>query len=214
MCGVRRDATFITLLVVGCTLFAMGCAPALDEPRHAGAGDDVPSGVSLALVTRSDQGVEHNVMHHPLHTGDQLALWLASASPRFAYVVNVAPTGEAKLVASTVVHGSERIPCHGWFQLAPPSGQELVAVIMTRAPLHRSGDPMPHVTRLLAATQARTDLAKIQSRKPPAIDADGGYASMGFRGESLRIDGSAIRSLDDDDEVVVLIDIDHRALTR
>ena len=206
-----------TAVIVG-IWFVAACGPSagryhdVDERQLAQpAAAPNSDGIALSLVAHTKAGTEYNPLHHALHTGDRLALWVATPSPRYVYLVNVAPNGDTRLVERAVVDGGKRIPCNGWFALAPPSGQELLAVVVTRVPLDQSGDPMPRIATLLSETQASTRLARIQSRRPPAIDANAGHASMGFRGESLVVDGNAVRSLAEGDEVVVLIDIDHRA---
>lgn len=171
----------------------------------------------FGLVTHSAQGPQQNAFDDPLHTGDRVALIVHLPQPMHLYLVN-APDGEdPRLVheSERAVHGTVRIPEQGWFELAPPAGHELLALVATREPVDLDGAGGYWLMEEVAHTSTRDDLTLIQSAQPPGFTnagAKGGHASIGVRGEGLKLRKNGSVSLDPrgHDEVVLLVDLDHR----
>jgi hypothetical protein len=172
-----------------------------------------PDALWLGVVTLDENGPQQNAFHRPLHTGDRIALVIQTTTPRYVYVLNLSPDGHASLLSPKdeprAVDGSARIPPSGDWELVAPHGLEHMAVIATRSaiPLDRRG--MDHLVHLALSTGQRGDLRRFQSATPPGFST-GGYASMGVRAASLSLDRGALQIDATADDVVLLIDIDHR----
>jgi len=167
----------------------------------------------FGLVTHTAAGPQQNAFDQPLYTGDRIALIVHAPDPMYLYVLN-APDGEdPRLIhePTAATHGTVRIPEQGWFELAPPAGHELLALVATRDPIDLDGAGGYWLIEEVANATTKSDLTHIQSAKPPDFTEDG-YASIGVRGEGLKLRGNGSVSLDPrgHDEVVVLVDIDHR----
>ena len=169
--------------------------------------------VWFGLVTHSAEGPQQNAFDQPLHTGDRVALIVHLPEPMHLYVVN-APDGEdPRLVQQSpqALHGTVRLPEQGWFELAPPAGHELLALVATREPVDLDGAGGYWLMEEVANASTRDDLTLIQSAQPPEFTRDG-HASIGVRGEGLKLRASGSVSLDPrgHDHVVLLVDLDHR----
>lgn len=167
----------------------------------------------FGLVTHSASGPQQNAFDEPLHTGDRVAMIVHVPEPMHLYVVN-APDGEdPRLIheSTRASHGTVRIPAEGWFELAPPAGHEILALVATREPVDLDGAGGYWLMEEVANASTRDDLTRIQSARPPDF-TDGGHASIGVRGEGLKLRSNGSVSLDPrgHDDVVLLVDLDHR----
>jgi hypothetical protein len=208
------------LLATGCSFgVGVGVSTSVESSEYDGSPHPPPEAVApygdncmwLGLVTQNERGSQQNALSKPLHTGDQLAVVLEVKSPRYVYILNLAPDGEVALLTDqpVAVDGGARFPASGWWTLAEPHGLEQIAIVATRThiPLNKRG--IRYIMSLVIATQKRTDLAKFQSAVPPGF-SEKGFASMGIRAASLLIDRGSLKIDSPEDDVVVLVDIDHR----
>ena len=147
--------------------------------------------------------------------GDKVALVVQLPVPMYLYAVNIAPDGGEQLLNGAhgegPVEGMVRLPESGFYNLVEPAGPELLALVATRQPIARSDEGRRGLLALVRHTDARNDLAKLQSADPPGI-VNGRHASMGIRAETLALaPGGGVRTRWDGGDVVVLFDIDHRS---
>lgn len=167
----------------------------------------------FGLVTHSAAGPQQNAFDEPLHTGDRMALIVHLPTPMHLYLVNAPDDQEPRLIyeSSEAAHGTLRIPSEGWFELAPPAGHELLALVATRDQVDLDGAGGYWLMEEVANASTRDDLTRIQSARPPGF-TDGGHASLGVRGEGLKLRGNGSVSLDPrgEDAVMLIVDIDHR----
>jgi hypothetical protein len=167
----------------------------------------------FGLVTHSEAGPQQNAFDEPLHTGDRIALVVHAPEPMYLYLVNAPDDQDPRLIhePSEATHGTVRIPTQGWFELAPPAGHELLALVATREPVQLEGAGGYWLMEEVAHASTRDDLTQIQSARPPGF-IDEGAASIGLRGEALSLQSNGSVSLDPRgrDSLVLLVDIDHR----
>lgn len=213
-----RWARLTSLLIAAA---CSGCFLHTSVEASAQVGDGAAEGCTEArttdlwfgLVTHSAKGPQQNAFDAPLHTGDRVALIVHVPEPMHLHVVNAPDGQDARLVyeSTTAIHGTVRIPEQGWFELAPPAGHELLALVATRAPVDLDGAGGYWLMEEVANTTTRDDLTLIQSARPPEF-TDDGHASIGVRGEGLKLRSNGSVSLDPrgHDAIVLLVDIDHR----
>lgn len=203
-------------LVASVVLGASGCIiHYVEDPAPAPEVASVQSTrLVVGLVTHGDRGPQQNAFDAPLHTGDRVALVVHSPSPRYLYLLNVSPDGREILLwpneEATAVDRTVRFPESGWYQLAPPSGLEMLALVATTAPIPLDDEGLSRLKEMVHAADARRDLMKLQSATPPGFSSTG-YASVGIRAPSLAIVDRSVRIDAAAGETVALIDIDHRS---
>jgi hypothetical protein len=170
--------------------------------------------VQLRYVEQEIDGLTDRLsLTDPLYTGDRTALVLNLPEPAYVYVVNLAPDGSRNIIwpsdTPRRVSGVQRIPEDGgWFTLSGETGQEVVAVVATRDRQMLTGTGEQ---RLISAVEsaAKKRLTRLQSALPPGL-TEAGHATMGVRGENLRLLGKTV-SVSSYDPVVLILDVDHRA---
>ena len=197
-----------TLACFALTALAWGCGPSgAYDVRDADVA--IEPGLFVGLVTHSERGPQQNALDAPLKSGDRVALLVGTDDRRYVYLVNVAPSGEAQLLDAAAFSGTERFPDSGWYELVAPSGHELLAIVATRKPIDVSGHKgKKDLLNRIVEMQQRDDLSKLQSALPPGFAH--GHATMGFRGIDLFLDGGAVRTLDGDSFLFVLVAVDLR----
>lgn len=196
----------VLLPLNGCVVYATAGAELV--PARA-----VTTDLWFGLATQSANGPQQNAFDEPLHTGDKAAVIVHCPDPMWVYLVNVPPTKEPQLLyeGSEAIHGTVRIPGQGWYELTPPSGHELLVMVASRERLDMDGSGGYWLMEQVAAESTRDDLPSVQSAQPPGFNREG-YASIGVRGEGLRLRGNGSVSVDPTgrDSVILIVDIDHR----
>lgn len=192
---------------LGCNAYVAVHAGTVSEGAVPTTAGDIELTLDGMWVKRGDGVAKPIALDTPIHTDDELAFAISTSEPLWLYVVNLAPDGSAAVVwvGRTRAHETQRVPEGGWFSLSAPAGHEVVAFVASRDGQDVSE---PLLSRVRQETR-RPDLVRLQSAGPPGFAADG-RATMGLRAALLEVLGSGVRVQDDDDDVVLLVDLDHR----
>lgn len=149
-------------------------------------------------------------LDEPLYTGDELALDVATPEPSYLYVVNIAPDGTRHVAYPSLRPSKGTGGPESWFKLNAPSGQELVAVVVTHREVKLDKQGKSWLVKTMEREAAREGLTRVQSTQPPDVDDDG-YATMGLRARQLVPQGRGFRVEGTPHFAVLLFDLDHRS---
>ena len=220
-----------SLWAAGLALALAGCSPYLvGARRHAApAPPALPPRAATAelavdgFLVERDGHAERVSLDAPLYTGERIAFVLSASEYLDVYIVNLGSDGSARVIwprePTCIGTKTARVPQESWFELLPPAGHEILAIVGTRTeggssrcacsgalPLDAAGEK--ELAALVRAEAARGDLLRVEGERPP--DVVQGHASIGFRGAGLRLDGTRVSVPTLDDLAVLLVDVDHR----
>ena len=219
------------LWAVGLALALSGCTTYLVGPRrHAPAvhpalpPPSVPAELAVdGFLVERDGHAERVSLDEPLHTGDRISFVLSASEYLDVYIVNLGSDGSARVIwprePTCIGTQAARVPQGSWFELLPPAGHEILAIVGTRTeggsrrcacdgalPLDAAAEK--ELAALVRAEAARGDLVRVEGERPPGTLE--GHATVGFRGAGLRLDGTRVSVPTLDDLAVLLVDVDHR----
>jgi len=183
-------------------------APAASEDQAWTTAD--PQLLFEGVRVRRDGKTRRLGLDEPVYTGDELALDVATPEPSYLYVVNVAPDGTRHVAYPSLRPTKGTGGPDSWFKLNAPSGQELVAVVVTRRKVKLDKCGKSWLVKTVEREAAREGLTRVQSTQPPGV-GDDGYATMGLRARALMPEGEGFRVEGTPHYAVLLLDLDHHA---
>jgi len=220
--GVSRTGRLWRGLVAGLGLASLGlaasgCFFSHDHRRSAPETSDEstwstadPQLLFGGVRIRRDGETQRLRLDEPLYTGDEISLDLETPEPSYLYIVNIAPDGTRHVAYPSLRPTKGTGGPGSWFKLNAPSGQELVAILVTHREVRLDARGKEWLVKVVEREAARDGLTRVQSTRPPGV-GDDGYATMGLRARSLRPEGEGFRVEGSPHYAVLLLDLDHRA---